>query len=251
MMSLDNAITEPELLAWAERLTRQVPELDPHSLDFSCEPKVDGVAMSLTYTDGRLTQAATRGDGVSGEDVTANVATVHDVPHRLAQAAGRYQGQLEVRGEVYMPTAAFQAMNERQRELGEREFVNPRNSAAGSLRQKDPKVTAQRPLSFWAYQIGEADAAPTGRGGTRSFPPQRQSEALRWLARAGFAVSPDARLVTGISAVVARCEELASHRHDLPYEMDGWWSRSTTSPSTHGWARHRGPAVGHRLQIPT
>ena len=150
MMSLDNAFDETELRAWAERLRRQDPELDLSSLDFSCEPKVDGVAMSLTYERGRFVQAATRGDGVAGEDVTANVATVKDVPDELAKAGGPYPERLEVRGEIYMPVAEFDAMNKRQADAGERLFVNPRNSAAGALRQKDPAVTARRPVYFWA-----------------------------------------------------------------------------------------------------
>jgi len=227
MMSLDNAISEAELDAWADRLRRLLPGVDLNTLDFSCEPKVDGVAMSLTYVDGRLTQAATRGDGVVGEDVTANVATVRDVPKRLRPEAGPYPHHLEVRGEIYMPTAEFAAMNDRQLAAGERTFVNPRNSAAGSLRQKDPAVTATRPLAFWAYQIGEIDGVPpeeaTGAGGTGSaaWPPGRQSEALRALGVAGFPVSPDAVVVRGIGAAFDRCRELAEHRHDLPYEVDG------------------------------
>ena len=227
MMGLDNAFTEAELDAWADRLRRLLPDIDLDTLDFSCEPKVDGVAMSLTYVDGRLTRAATRGDGVVGEDVTANVVTVGDVPKRLRPSAGPYPHHLEVRGEIYMPTAAFAAMNERQLAAGERTFVNPRNSAAGSLRQKDPAVTATRPLAFWAYQIGEVDGVPpedaTGPGprGTTAWPPGRQSGALAALASAGFPVSPDAVTLTGIGAVFGRCRELAEHRHDLPYEVDG------------------------------
>ncbi len=226
MMSLDNAFTEAELDAWADRLRRLLPDVDLESLDFSCEPKVDGVAMSLTYVDGRLTQAATRGDGVVGEDVTANVATVRDVPKRLRPSAGPYPHHLEVRGEIYMPTADFAAMNERQLAAGERTFVNPRNSAAGSLRQKDPAVTATRPLAFWAYQIGEVDGvapegAPGAGGGGAPWVRRRQSEALADLARAGLPVSPDALTLRGMGAVVGRCRELAEHRHDLPYEVDG------------------------------
>ena len=160
MMSLDNAFDEGELRAWAERLRRQAPDLDLEAVAFSCEPKVDGVAMSLTYERGKLVQAATRGDGVTGEDVTANVATVKDVPRELAKAGGPYPELLEVRGEIYMPVAEFEAMNKRQAELGERLFVNPRNSAAGALRQKDPAVTAQRPLHFWAYALGVVEGAP-------------------------------------------------------------------------------------------
>jgi len=223
MMSLDNAVTEAELRAWADRLVRLAPDLDLGSLDLTCEPKVDGVAMSLTYLEGRFTQAATRGDGLSGEDVTANVATVGSVPHVLDPRAGPYPGHLEVRGEIYMPIAEFAELNRRQLAAGEKVFVNPRNSAAGSLRQKDPTVTATRPLAFLAYQIGEVDGLPPedAATGPSRWPPGRQSESLELLAAAGFAVSPDARRVRGIDAALARCAELAEHRHDLPYEIDG------------------------------
>ncbi len=217
MMSLDNAFEESELRAWAERLRRSVPELDLDALAFSCEPKVDGVAMSLTYEQGRFVQAATRGDGVTGEDVTANVATVKVVPHTLDPAAGPYPERLEVRGEIYMPVAEFNAMNERQAAAGLRLFVNPRNAAAGALRQKDPSITATRPLSFWAYQVGLVEGPPS----KSAWPAATQSATLGLLARAGLPVSPDARKVRGIGAVIARCEELAHERHALPYEIDG------------------------------
>jgi DNA ligase (NAD+) len=217
MMSLDNAFDEDELRAWAERLRRQAPDLDLESLAFSCEPKVDGVAMSLTYERGRFVQAATRGDGVTGEDVTANVATVKDVPQELAKAGRPYPDLLEVRGEIYMPVAEFEAMNKRQADAGERLFVNPRNSAAGALRQKDPGVTARRPLHFWAYAIGVVEGPPR-----RSvWPAATQTDTLAQLAKAGFPVSPDARRIEGMTAVVARCHELAETRHQLPYEIDG------------------------------
>ena len=119
--------------------------------------------MSLTYEKGRLVQGATRGDGVTGEDVTANIRTVADVPKELAKAGGPYPDVLEVRGEIYMPVKEFEAMNKRQAELGERLFVNPRNSAAGALRQKDPTVTAQRPLHFWAYTLGDVEGPARAR----------------------------------------------------------------------------------------
>ena len=217
MMSLDNAFSEDDLRAWAERLKRQVPDADPQTIVFSCEPKVDGVAMSLTYEHGKLVGAATRGDGVTGEDVTANVKTVKVVPHELKAAGGPYPARLEIRGEIYMPVADFAAMNERQVAAGEKAFVNPRNSAAGSLRQKDPAATAKRPLSFWAYQVGEVDGAPADS----HWPAATQSATLALLKRAGFPVSPDARIVKGIEGVIARCESLAHERHDLPYEIDG------------------------------
>jgi len=219
MMSLDNAFEQSELDAWADRLRRQLPDVDLEQLDFSCEPKVDGVAMSLTYVEGRFVRAATRGDGVTGEDVTANVATIADLPQRLATPAPHH---LEVRGEVYMPTAAFAELNRRAEEEGTKTFANPRNAAAGSLRQKDPAVTASRPLSFWAYQIGEVDGAvPEDAGPAAVWPPASQSAALALLAAAGFPVSPDARTVRGVTAAFARCRELEAHRHDLPYEIDG------------------------------
>jgi DNA ligase (NAD+) len=217
MMSLDNAFDEDELRAWAARLRRQAPDIDLESLAFSCEPKVDGVAMSLTYERGKFVQAATRGDGVTGEDVTANVATVKDVPKELAKAGGPYPALLEVRGEIYMPVADFEAMNKRQAELGLRLFVNPRNSAAGALRQKDPGITAQRPLHFWAYALGVVDGAPA----RSKWPAATQTETLAQLRKAGFPVSPDARRIEGMTAVVARCRELAEERHDLAYEIDG------------------------------
>jgi DNA ligase (NAD+) len=217
MMSLDNAFDEDELRAWGDRLRRQDPDVDLATVSFSTEPKVDGVAMSLTYERGRLVQAATRGDGVAGEDVTANVATVRDVPHELVKAGGPYPAVLEVRGEIYMPVAEFDAMNKRQADAGERLFVNPRNSAAGALRQKDPGVTARRPLHFWAYAVGDVEGAPA-KG---NWPAATQTGILAQLKKAGFPVSPDARQVEGIAAVVARCEELAQLRHDLAYEIDG------------------------------
>jgi len=217
MMSLDNAFDAAELRAWAERLRRQDPSLDLDTLTFSCEPKVDGVAMSLIYERGRFVQAATRGDGVTGEDVTANVATVKDVPKELVKAGGPYPELLEVRGEIYMPVAEFEAMNKRQAEAGERLFVNPRNSAAGALRQKDPRITATRPLCFWAYQVGVVEGVPA----KSAWPASTQSATLAQLARAGFPVSPQASLVKGMDDVVARCHELQETRHDLAYEIDG------------------------------
>ncbi len=220
MMSLDNAFSEEELRAWAARLHRQLPDLDLETLAFSCEPKVDGVAMSLTYEKGRLVQGATRGDGVTGEDVTANIRTVADVPKELAKAGGPYPDIMEVRGEIYMPVKEFEAMNKRQAELGERLFVNPRNSAAGALRQKDPAVTAQRPLHFWAYALGDVQAG-TSPESEVIWPAATQTETLARLKKAGFPVSPDARRIVGMTDVVGRCEELAEARHTMAYEIDG------------------------------
>ena len=151
MMSLDNAMSFEELVAWGKRLERFVSE----DVEFVCELKIDGVAMSLLYEDGMYRRAATRGDGSVGEDVTANVATVHDVPERLAVA--QPPRAMEVRGEIYMPIPAFEELNRRQGEAGLRLFANPRNSAAGSLRQKDAKITASRELGFFCYQVGDIE----------------------------------------------------------------------------------------------
>ena len=229
MMSLDNAFDEAELRAWGERLRRQDAGLDLSKLGFSTEPKVDGVAMSLTYERGRFAQAATRGNGVAGEDVTANIATVKDVPKELAKAGGPYPDVFEVRGEIYMPVKEFEAMNKRQADAGERLFVNPRNSAAGALRQKDAGITAQRPLYFWAYAIGAVEGAPKGAGGANGgrrkkaggWPAETQTGILGQLKKAGFPVSPHAVRREGIDAVIARCRELEEARHSLDYEIDG------------------------------
>ncbi len=218
MMSLDNAFSPDELQAWADRLAKQVPE----DTRFGCELKIDGLAISLLYRDGRFVQAATRGDGTTGEDVTANIATIGAIPHGLDPAAGPPPEVLEVRGEVYMPIRAFEDLNRRQAEAGERLFVNPRNSAAGSLRQKDPSVTAGRALSFWAYQVGEIVPAPTA-GGTERLAAlaASQSATLDWLGRAGFPVNPEVHLVNGLDEVLAFCARWEEHRHELDYEIDG------------------------------
>ena len=215
MMSLDNVFSAEDLRAWTDRVARQLGA----ACRFVCELKIDGLAVSLTYRDGRFAQAATRGDGVTGEDVTANVTTIAAVPDTVDTAAGPPLALLEVRGEVYMPVAAFEELNRRQREAGGKPFVNPRNSAAGSLRQKDPAVTATRELAFWSYQLGEIDPGPGA-----ALPPevgQSQSATLTWLARAGFPVNPDRAVVDSPEEVLAFCRHWEAHRHDLPYEIDG------------------------------
>ena len=218
MMSLDNAFSPEELRAWADRVAKQVPE----DTRFECELKIDGLAVSLLYRDGRFVQAATRGDGTTGEDVTANVATIAAIPHELDPGAGPPPEVLEVRGEVYMPIGAFDDLNRRQAEVGEKLFVNPRNSAAGSLRQKDPSVTATRALSFWAYQVGEVVPFPSAAAaGTDGSLGGGQSATLEWLGRAGFPVNPEVRLVRGLDDVLSFCARWEEHRHDLGYEIDG------------------------------
>ncbi len=216
MMSLDNAFTSEELEAWADRLAKQIPS----DTKFVCELKIDGLAISLIYREGRFVQAATRGDGRTGEDVTANVATIGAIPKQLAKKIGTPPAVIEVRGEVYMPISAFEDLNRRQEEAGERLFVNPRNSAAGSLRQKDPTITAGRALSFWAYQVGEMEAAGDGTP-LPSKLTTAQSTTMEWLDHAGFPVNPERRVVRGLTDALDFCRDWEAKRHELDYEIDG------------------------------
>jgi DNA ligase (NAD+) len=219
MMSLDNAFSPEELVAWGDRLERRLAEEPGHRSGFSCELKIDGVAISLRYEDGRLVQGATRGDGQTGEDVTANVATIADIPEVLPPGAPRV---LEVRGEVYMSRAAFEALQLTQQEenrvrleAGRKPHPvasNPRNAAAGSLRQKDASVTARRELSMWCYQLGEVDGGPVFTS---------HAETLAQLGSWGFAVNPEHRLVQTAAEVADFCARWQANRHDLPYEIDG------------------------------
>ncbi len=205
MMSLDNAMDVEELRAWAERVTRG---LDGDAPRFVCELKFDGLAISLRYEAGRFVRAATRGDGRVGEDVTANVATIADVPKTLVDAPE----VLEVRGEVYMTTSAFERLNQRAAAAGEKPFVNPRNSAAGSLRQKDPAATASRELSFWSYQQGEVVGRPEFAS---------HVEMLEYVRGLGFPVNDRYATFTSIDEVADHCRYWQEHRHDLDYEIDG------------------------------
>jgi DNA ligase (NAD+) len=208
MMSLDNAFSFDELQAWGKRMERYISG----DVDYVCELKIDGIAMSLRYERGRYVQAATRGDGTTGEDVTENVRTIAAVPKALKNGAAGIPTALEVRGEVYMPIASFTALNEAQGASGGRLFANPRNSAAGSLRQKDPSITAKRDLSFWAYQLGVVEGGPTFT---------RHSEMLAWLGRLGFPVNPNIETLDTLDDVFAYCQRWMANRHDLPYEIDG------------------------------
>ena len=175
-----------------------------------CELKIDGLAMSIRYEDGRYRQAATRGDGRVGEDVTANVRTIQAVPGQLA--GPDVPAVLEVRGEVYLPVASFERMNAQQEAAGGRLFVNPRNAAAGSLRQKDAAITASRDLSFWAYQLGEVEGGPALASHT---------ESLAYLGRLGFPINPEVAVFDSMDEVAAHCRHWEAHRHDLGYEIDG------------------------------
>ena len=207
MMSLDNAMDVEELRAWFERVAKG---LDGGAATFVCELKFDGLAMSLRYEDGNFVRAATRGDGSVGEDVTPNVATIADVPKRLA--GPEVPSVLEVRGEVYMTRSSFERLNERTVEAGEKQFVNPRNSAAGSLRQKNPEITASRELSFWSYQLGEVAGIP---------PFTSHIATLEYLRGLGFPVDGHVATYTDVDDIVSHCLHWQEHRHDLEYEIDG------------------------------
>ncbi len=206
MLSLDNAFSADEVRAWDARLRRLVS--DP--IVFVGEPKLDGLAISLLFEGGRLAQAATRGNGVVGDDVTPNVATIASIPRRLQ--GDSVPDRLEVRGEVFMPLEAFEELNRRQGEAGERLFANPRNAAAGSLRQKDARVTASRALDFYGYQLGIQEGGPALRS---------HHEMLGWIQGLGIPVNDHIRSLTDLDEVIAFCEQILNQRHSLGYEIDG------------------------------
>jgi len=205
MLSLDNAFSWQELEAWGKRIERNLGR----EADFVCELKIDGVAVALTYENGRYARGATRGDGEVGDDITANLRAVRAVPVTLR--GKKHPKALEVRAEVYLPVAAFKRLNDELLERGERAFANPRNAAAGSLRQKDPQVTASRPLRLWCYGVGYAEG--------RRF--ERHSEALAYLREAGLPINPATETAGSLDEVFAFCERWQSHRHDVDYEIDG------------------------------
>ncbi|MGW4463157.1 NAD-dependent DNA ligase LigA [Micromonospora sp. NPDC004704] len=206
MMSLDNAFDLDELAAWAERVERDAGG----AVSYLCEPKVDGLAINLTYENGRLVRAATRGDGRTGEDVTPNVRTIRTIPERLADGADVPE-LLEVRGEIYFPVADFADLNASLVEQGKDPFANPRNAAAGSLRQKDPRITASRPLSMVVHGIGAR----------RGFEPVAQSESYATLRAWGLPTSDRWRVVPDLAGVRDYIDYYNEHRHDVEHEIDG------------------------------
>ncbi len=205
MLSLGNAFSDTEVDEFVARIGKELGEDAPQ---FSVEPKFDGLAISLRYERGEFVRGATRGDGRTGEDVTANLRTIRAIPLTLR---GDAPDVLEVRGEVYMPRAGFERYNQRARANGEKPLANPRNGAAGSLRQLDPNVTAQRPLAFYAYALGEVSDA---------LPPTH-SETLRWLRRLGLPVSPLVEVATGSGGLLAYFDRIGAQRDGLPYDIDG------------------------------
>ncbi len=211
MLSLGNSRNEEELRAWETRLANYLKRLDITASQFSytSEPKIDGLAITLTYEDGVLVRGATRGDGRVGEDVTQNIKTIGSVPLRLKTSSP--PRLIEVRGEAYLPIAAFKALNERRAENEEPTFANPRNSAAGSIRQLDPKLAAERPLSTWIYGIGAVEGIDL---------PTHMDE-VEWLREQGFKVNPDTAHHQGVEEVVKRCHWWEDRRDTLDYEIDG------------------------------
>src|SRR5580658_7315413 len=209
MLSLDNAFADEDVVDFVGRIRRFLKLPDDEEIAFSAEPKIDGLSMSLRYQNGVLVTGATRGDGSEGEDVTANVKTLADVPQRLK---GRgVPAACEVRGEVYMAKRAFLALNKRQAEIGGQIFANPRSSAAGSLRQKDPSITASRALGFFAYGWGEMSAMPA----------DTQSGMVKWFAACGFKTNPLTRICRSVEALLEFHRKIEAQRATLDYDIDG------------------------------
>ncbi len=213
MLSLDDAFNEEELRAWLKRISKILPEgVRPEDLEFVAEPKIDGLTVVLTYEDGRFVQGATRGNGIEGEDVTPNLRTIKAIPLRIpVKPDGPPPKRLVVRGEAYMPIDAFEEFNRHQAEIGAKVFANPRNAAAGSIRQLDSRITAQRPLSIFTYAVVDVEGETL----------KTQWESLQYLKRMGFPVNPDSRLFKDFEEVVAYCNEWMKKRDLLNYEVDG------------------------------
>ena len=209
MLSLDNAFSDEEFYAFVKRIEDRLIRL-PEPLTFCCEPKLDGLAVSILYVNGVLTQAATRGDGMTGEDITANIRTIRNIPLQLLM--DNPPARLEVRGEVFMPHEGFERLNQQALEKGEKTFANPRNAAAGSLRQLDPKITSKRPLVLNAYGIGIAEGLDL---------PNTHYDRLQWLKSIGIPVNPEIRLCNGTDEVLDFYRDIQNKRSSLGYDIDG------------------------------
>lgn len=209
MLSLDNAFSDEEFQAFVKRIQDRLTVL-PEKLEFCCEPKLDGLAVSILYVNGVLTQAATRGDGTTGEDITLNIRTIRNIPLQLL--TDNPPARLEVRGEVFMPQAGFEKLNETALAKGEKNFANPRNAAAGSLRQLDPKITSQRPLTLNAYGIGVAEGVEL---------PDTHYARLQWLKSLGIPVNPEIQLCDGVENVLNFYRTIQQKRPNLGYDIDG------------------------------
>jgi DNA ligase (NAD+) len=240
MLSLDNAFAEEDVADFVGRIRRFLKLDENERIDFSAEPKIDGLSMSLRYEGGELVTAATRGDGAEGEDVTANIRTLEDVPKKLK--GRRVPDICEVRGEVYMTKKAFLALNERQKAAGDTIFANPRNSAAGSLRQKDSTITASRPLGFFAYAWGEM----------AEMPAETQSGMIGWFEACGFSTNPLTKTCHSLEQLIAFHRKIEQQRSHLDYDIDGvvykvdrldWQERLGFVSRTPRWAiAHKFPA---------
>ncbi|HEY0417603.1 MAG TPA: NAD-dependent DNA ligase LigA [Gaiellaceae bacterium] len=207
MGSLGKVTTDDAIVKWADDVRKRLDSDEP--VAYVIEPKIDGLAINLTYEGGLFTRGATRGDGETGEDVTVNLRTINAIPLRMLEDDA--PSLVEVRGEVYMPLSGFRELNERLVAEGKKPTPNPRNAAAGSLRQKDSSITARRPLSFWAYGVGALDGAA----------PATHWETLQWLRRHGFPINPFAERLESVEAVAAACREWERKRAELDYEIDG------------------------------
>ena len=209
MLSLDNAFSDEDFAAFVRRIQERLIAM-PNPLTFCCEPKLDGLAVSILYVNGKLTQAATRGDGTTGEDITLNIRTIRNIPLQLRTE--NPPARLEVRGEVFMPQAGFEKLNEAALRHGEKTFANPRNAAAGSLRQLDPKITSQRPLMLNAYNIGIAEGVEL---------PTTHYARLQWLKSVGIPINNEIQLCDGIENVLKFYRTMAEKRSTLGYDIDG------------------------------
>ena len=210
MLSLDNAFDAEDMAEFNRRIIDRLKRPELSEVQYACEPKLDGIAVSLLYENGVLVRGATRGDGATGEDITLNVRTIPTIPLRLSGEG--YPERLEVRGEIYMPKSGFSALNKRAEKRGEKPFVNPRNAAAGSLRQLDPRVTAARPLEMCSYSVGVVE------GGRLA---DKHADILRQLKAWGFKLNPLLEEVSGVEGCLAYYERLTTLRDSLPYEIDG------------------------------
>lgn len=212
MLSLDNGFEQEDLLAFEKRIHDRLNMLE--AIEFACEPKLDGLAVSIMYENGVLIRAATRGDGQTGENITENVKTIANVPLKLMGDANNIPTRVEVRGEIFMPKQGFEALNQKQREAGGKVFVNPRNAAAGSLRQLDSKITASRPLRLYAYSVGVLDGGAIAQTSTHA-------QRLAHLAKLGLPICRESETVVGAQACIEYFSKIGSMRDGLSYDIDG------------------------------
>ena len=239
MISLDNAFSEEDISEFDKRIKKELGLRQEVAIKYVCEPKMDGLAVELVYEKGLFVQGSTRGDGVIGEDITANLRTIRDIPLRLQ--CDNPPELLEVRGEVYLPLEPFRTLNREREESGEPSFANPRNAAAGSLRQLDPKITAKRPLTLFCYAPGVIEGYDFGC----------QSGFLATIPAWGLPANPLAEKVSGVEGIAAFHARLAAARDSLPYEIDGVVVKvDSFAPATRPGGKKPLPPLGHRLEIP-